>query len=654
MNSIFTLVYLLITFACVIIVAYIITPIFLPDPKKLKINSKYGIVHPKGLKDYLENIYNGGHPISINTQDSKPRDATSECIQEMISVKNLDHNYNPSALNKAPYSIKSSLRYFNFIWETAPDNILNLYETARNTTVTWPPKYDQKYRLLAFPYVSGNILSGLYQTLANKSSVATMPSWYISKYDPINYNNSLYNKIYDSNIVYSKSLKTIPYQYKLLKTFFGDVVEYETIPALINYINSPKEDNLYLGKYKTGGYILKVDYDKLLSQKPGSKWDEIPIKPEPKRTYYNNYYLEVQHTCYPIPGSDYPLCDDGSWWTYLSVGSGIYWNADRPIICKNKLHLLHCCGWTIDQFVDITANFGGGDGLVNAVFRAIYNNEHPNNPKPAVGLGFRIMQGTNGDMVVKKFFLNMILFFFIIIYLIILIFKDLFELFKGLNDKSNVVIKSTLITIYMVIIFTLIWYLIYTALNDFFKGLGWRTLDMALEETNMTPHQFFEEAIHGTESNPICNGINMTEWFDGFLYDAVYKKGFTSAIMTMQPNKSGCWMVEMFDVVSYVNHIGMKPRLGICGQQLLHSGIQKYDKNNSTNYIPQIMGTIPSNHNCGKSLEEESNCEENLNDSGKICNIYGCRDTNHALCMSCDAVPLSNICVSNKKINYGS
>ena len=253
-----------------------------------------------------------------------------------------------------------------------------------------------------------------------------------------------------------------------------------------------------------------------------------------------------------MPGFDYPYCDDGGWWTYLSVGSGIYWNANRPIICKNKLHLLHCCGWTLDQFVDITNGFGGGNNLVNAVFRKIYNDEHPKNQKPNVGLGFRIMNGKNGDEVVRKFFLNIILFFFIIIYLIILIFKDLFELFKNLKDKSNVVTKMTLVSIYMVIIFTLIWYLIYVALNDFFKGLGWRTLDMALEETNMTPHQFFEEAIHGTNSNPICNGLNMTEWFDAFLYKAVIDKGFTSAIMTMQPNKSGCWMVEMFDIMNYV------------------------------------------------------------------------------------------------------
>ena len=64
------------------------------------------------------------------------------------------------------------------------------------------------------------------------------------------------------------------------------------------------------------------------------------------------------------------------------------------------------------------------------------------------------------------------------------------------------------------------------------------------------------------------------------------------------------------------------------------------------------MGTIPSNENCG-GASEESGCE-NLDNSGKQCNIYGCRDTNHALCMSCDSVKMSNVCINNKKINYGS
>ena len=201
MNSKFNLVYLIIIFICVIIVAYIVTPIFLPDAKKLKLHSSQTIPYPKDFKSYLNNIYID--PKKYNKKEE------NECINEITSIINIDNNFNPSNplnINTMKKSITSGLRYFNFIWETAPDNILNLFETAKNTTVEWPPKYNQKYRLLAFPYVSGNIFSGLYQTLSNKSSVATMPSWYLSKYDPIDYSNSLYNKIFDSKIVNQASV----------------------------------------------------------------------------------------------------------------------------------------------------------------------------------------------------------------------------------------------------------------------------------------------------------------------------------------------------------------------------------------------------------------------------------------------------------------
>lgn len=273
------------------------------------------------------------------------------------------------------------------------------------------------------------------------------------------------------------------------------------------------------------------------------------------------------------------------------------------------------------------------------------------------------MQGDNGNEAVGKFFVNFILFFVIILYLLILIFKNIYEIFKNFNDKSSVVLKTLYISIFMIIIFTLIWYFMYVSIDDFLKGLGWMTLDMALEETKMTPHQFFEEAIFGTNSNPICNGINMTEWFDFFLYQSVANKGFLSAIMTMQPNKSGTWMVEMFDIVNYIKiptNSKLKPTLGICGNQLLGSG-GKYYNNESETLPPPINGIIPKSQDCKSdypvSLKEKNylcgSGPEALN-KNKICDINGCNDSNTAICMSCLGVPASLVCLTDKKINYSA
>ena len=537
MNKYFNLIYLIITFILVIIFGFFLTALFLPNPSKIKILSK-NIVNTPTIKSYLENTYNSGYdanpspspapsPAPAPAPSPAPSSHPSQFINDIVNYKFYDHTaaLNPQPQPLATY-IKSAFKYFNFFYEIAPDNLLNAFETAKNTSIVWPPKYNEKHRLLAFPYVSGNIFTGLYQYLAAKSSVATMPCWYICKYDSTNYNNSLYNKIFDTKYKIAKN-KGHLIEYKLFTTFFGNVVEYETKENVFNKDGSSYRES-HLLKYKTGGYTL-----------------ENHLNPKVRKS---SIYLEVQHTCFPLPGTDYPFCDDGGWWTYLSVGSGIWWEAKNPIIAKNKLHLLYCCGWTIDQFVDITENFRGGYSLIDAILTGIYNDEHPKNHKPGKGLALRTMEGNNGDTVVSKFFINFILFLAIILYLLILICINIYKIFKNLNSKDAIILRTLYISIFIIIIFTLLWYFTYICIDDFFQGLGWMTLDMALKKTKLTPYQFFEEAIFGTNNNPICNGLNMTEWFDGFLYKAVSNKKFTSAIMTMQPNKSGCWMVEMFDI----------------------------------------------------------------------------------------------------------
>ena len=648
MNNYFNLIYLIIIFIFIIIVAFIATPLFLPNPTDLILNTN--VIKPKNIKDYLYELYNNGIDSPKNP-----------VLEDIINYKFLNY-HKVTSDNVYHYydNIKSSLNYFNFIYENAPNDVKSSYKTAINTSVCWPPKYNEKFRLLSFPYVSGNIFTGLYQTLAAKSNTATMPCWYISKYDNENYSKSLYNRIFQKTIksVPIKNLKTPTTikNYECLLTFFGKVVEYE------KPYNELKESSVEFSSIKTGGYILENDYIKLLQD----KWDQNPIN---KKNIDNilsslenqNYYLEVQHTCFPLPGTDYPYCDDGSWWTYLSTGSGIYWNCKRPIIAKNKLHLLYCCGWTVDNFVDITKDFGGGKNLVEVILKVVYNNEHPNNQKTLTGLGLRTMKGVNGDIVVRKFFVTFIIFLFIIIYLLIQIIKNIYNIFKNFNDKSNIILKSTYIIISLVIIFSLMWYFIFITVNEFFIGLGWMTLDMAYEKTGLSPYKFFEEAIFGTNSNPICNGLNITEWFDEFLYEAVSKKGFLSAIMTQQPNKSGCWMVEMFDVTQYIKtDKSFVPKLGICGKQKLGSGIQ-YSQNNSDFIskfgIPTILNTVPSKTDCYNTLShtssEEEECDELLNNS-KIYNCHGCNDSNRSLCISCKGVPISNVCLNNKKIHYGA
>ena len=59
-------------------------------------------------------------------------------------------------------------------------------------------------------------------------------------------------------------------------------------------------------------------------------------------------YVEVTHACYAPPNYTYPTCDDGGYWLYGTVGSGVFWktsgtkeNGDEKsgqyLICNNKI-----------------------------------------------------------------------------------------------------------------------------------------------------------------------------------------------------------------------------------------------------------------------------------------------------------------------------
>ena len=270
MNSKFNLIYLIIVFILVIIVSYVFTPMFTPDPNNMKLEGKQNKY--TNLENYLVGVYGN---------DSK------EVINDIVNHKFYDKDYPASGNPKdIKINIPTAIKYFNFLYETAPKEIKDSFVTARNTTVSWPPKYNEKYRLTSFPYVSGNIVSGLYQTLSNKPGGSTMPTWYISKYDPNNYNNSLYNKVFDKT---HHTIPTVtitdkafnehsgePLTYYVLKTFFGDVVEYETTP--LNVLGNQSRPEYDKFRYKTGGYILHQDFINIYIGKPNI-FDKTKVTP---------------------------------------------------------------------------------------------------------------------------------------------------------------------------------------------------------------------------------------------------------------------------------------------------------------------------------------------------------------------------------------
>ena len=301
--------------------------------------------------------------------------------------------------------------------------------------------------------------------------------------------------------------------------------------------------------------------------------------------YNNNYFrpyqdIEVTHACYPPPGSKWPYCDDGGYWLYLATGSGVFWNTGKCIVSLNKLSLLYdlynhslkirrkinkakgkqlplqpVVGLSIQDMVDKMKGKGGGYSIMVAIFTIVHSlNLH----KLAVKIvGFKNIAPSDGG---KAAWDNFISRTFLILYLIAV---TIIQMFVNIKNKSKKQIALVILTC-LIILAALIYIFLFVIFEDFFRGLGWMTLDMALKETNMTLYQFVEECVLGTQKNPICNSLAMTQIFDLDTEIYTHALGYDSFILTSQPNKTGTWEVEICDLRNF-DKDNLIIKGGICG-----------------------------------------------------------------------------------------
>ena len=307
--------------------------------------------------------------------------------------------------------------------------------------------------------------------------------------------------------------------------------------------------------------------------------------------YNNNYFrsyqdIEVTHACYPPPGSKWPYCDDGGYWLYLATGSGVFWNTGKCIVSLNKLSLLYdlynhslkirreiatlneinkvkgkqlplqpVVGLSIQDMVDRMKGKGGGYSIMVAIFTIVHSlNLH----QLAVKIvGFKNIAPSDGG---KAAWDNFISRTFLILYLITV---TIIQMFVNIKNKSKKQIALVILT-FLIILAALIYIFLFVIFEDFFRGLGWMTLDMALKETNMTLYQFVEECVTGIQKNPICNSLAMTQIFDLDTEIYTHALGYDSFILTSQPNKTGTWEVEICDLRNF-DKDNLTIKGGICG-----------------------------------------------------------------------------------------
>jgi len=304
--------------------------------------------------------------------------------------------------------------------------------------------------------------------------------------------------------------------------------------------------------------------------------------------YNNNYFrkyqdVEVVHACYPPPGQSYPMCDDGGWWLYLATGNCVVSNnklallydlykcsvKDRRDIAaynetvkniKDKKPLPPIVGYSIDDMVNKIKSKGGGNSIMLAIFSIVDAlTKHEFQSKI---IGFKNLTPSNQG---KSAWYNFMSRTFLIIFLITVTFIQMFINIRNKSKKEIAIIVATS----LIIVSLLVYIFFFVVFEDFFRKLGWMTLDMALTETNMSLYQFVEECVTGNLKNSICNSLAMTQVFDPETEEYTKMMGYDSFILTSQPNKTGTWEVEICDLRRYkVGDKGVTVDGGICGKNV--------------------------------------------------------------------------------------
>ena len=337
-------------------------------------------------------------------------------------------------------------------------------------------------------------------------------------------------------------------------------------------------------------------------------------------------YVEVTHACYAPPQRTYPTCDDGGYWLYGAVGSGVFWKTcgttssetGKFLVCNNKIDAIFKL-WRyaqkslggIDLYETLAPSMiaakmispgltpyesnletikkskpedyiyarlngtGGGDNLMEALKNLI---DASDSGKQIPNLtAWRSMEPSTSNSGWVLWIACSITFTLILLGGII---YSVYSASKGSVQKFLLGIVCTLIAA------RILYYFEWSVVSEnMFRKFGYTTMDSALEKSGLNLKDFiFSTAGIDTnykklpkgKYNPISNGLAQTQLFDFDLSYITSMCKLDSVIMHTQPNKSGSWAVEILDVRNTpaqgaTSLDDLIKTLGLCGQPVTTS-----------------------------------------------------------------------------------
>lgn len=437
---------------------------------------------------------------------------------------------------------RSTWSQHNFFWDSASDELRKNSPVATNLSLAWPPPRGSRSRLTAFPYPPDS----------------TSSFWLMN---------------------FARGMKS------LLDNTRGSI----TFPGWLVSVYDPTDPND--NPYGRAMHDMGLTRTQLRGADDASCTEQ---------------WMEVIHACYPPPGQEYPYCDDGGYWLYMTPGTGVYWGTgQRWLVANNKIDALYRMLDTpvgdrimnaegfkkpTDFLASKLEGTGGGLNLL-AAMRNVIDAMQSHQRVPTI-TAFRNMDGGDSR---PTWFLFCVYWCGTVVAVATGVALTVRAALRKLWRRSAALGVGTAAGSLLLGAFG--WYVV---TERALRGFGYVTLDQALAKSSAgSIHALLERAANGRDM--VANGLCMVQNFDLLLEQLAMGLKLTSVIMHAQPNKSGSWAVEIMDMRALLNADSVSDELtlldlGLCGTS---ANVVKTDFQQG--YRPQqgaFLGYAPSGERC--------------------------------------------------------